>query len=238
MMFPAALALGLAALSGCLPVLHTQTGGIGRAPCDAAVMPSGLAHVSAGLARALDEAPDEVFRILRPPAQPEVEVEKGPREPESPPATGRTKFGLRGGMLSSGGADVQWADAPQYGFYLRRVPFEPRRATYELAANYAATERPDEFRSSALFTLHGDLLLGKVGGSGVSVYLLVGAGAVIEDSTNTGSGKTTLGVRGGAEAGLGIGSASGAWELRGLYTQVLDTDNANSLISVSLGIAF
>ena len=229
MTFPAALALGLAVLSGC---------GIGRAPFDAAVMPSGLAHVSAGFARALDEAPDEVFRILRPPAPPEAEAEEGPRERERPPATGRTKFGLRGGMLSSGGADVKWADTPQYGFYLRRVPFERRRMTFELAVDYAATERPDEFRSSVLYTLHGDLIFGKVGGSGASVYVLVGGGAIIEDGTNTGSGKTTLGMRGGAEAGLGVGSASGAWELRGVYTQVLDTDNANSLVSVSLGIAF
>lgn len=200
--------------------------------------PAGFARVSRALVGALDEAPDEVFRILRPPAEPAPEAAEEERERRTRAPTGRLRFGLRGGMSTSGGADVKWSDAPLYGLYLRRVPFERRRMTYELAAGYALTERPDEYRTSTLYTLHCDLLFGRVGGKGASVCFLLGGAAVIEDSLNNVSGETASGFGGGAEAGLSIGSASGAWEIRAVYTQIVATANANSLISVSLGFAF
>ena len=223
---PVLATLVLASGSGC---------GIIGTPFDTLAVPVGLAGVPAALAGALDEAPDEVFRMLRPPEAPEPVAEEA--APEAAPG-GRFKIGLRGGMLTSGGADVNWTDAAQFGLYLRRVPFEPRKVTFELAADLARTERPDGYRTSNLYTLRGGLLFGRAGGEGVSVCFLAGGAAVIEDSTNTVSGETALGVGGGAEAGVSVGSAGGAWDLRLVYTQIIATANANSFVSVAVGFAF
>ncbi len=227
---PVLAALALASGSGC---------GIVGTSFDRNAAPAGVARVLGALAGAFDEladeAPDEVFRILRPPKAIEPLAEE--TAPGAAP-TGRFKIGLRGGMLTSGGADVKWTDTAHYGLYLRRVPFESARMTYELAADFARTERPDGYRTSNLYTLRGSLLLGRAGGKGVSVCFLAGGAAVIEDSTNTVSGKTALGVGGGVEAGVSVGSAGGAWDLRLVYTQIIATANASSFVSVSFGFTF
>ena len=110
--------VALAILSGCAAVGTTF---------EATSAPDGPWRAAALLASALGEDSDEVFRILRPPAPPEPARPARDLRPATRERTGRMKIGVRGGLLTPGGADVDWSDATQYGLYLRRVSFKPRK---------------------------------------------------------------------------------------------------------------
>jgi hypothetical protein len=109
---------------------------------------------------------------------------------------------------------------------------------YELGADYTAAQTADGFQTSTLAVLHADLLFGGFGPSGATAYFFVGGQAILEQSTNVPTEQSTTGQGGGAEAGVGLGARSGTWDIKATYSYLSATDNVESSIMVSFGLAF
>ncbi len=180
---------------------------------------------------------DEIPRLIRPPkppAPPEArEVSPAPRAPRA-----KFKLGLRARGFSSGRAERKWKDALSYGIFLKRVPLERGKVALELGAEYTPIETIDGLVSSTMYVLRADLLLGKFGGKGATLYFLLGGHGIIEDGTRNATGERVSGRGGGADVGVGLSARSGKWDIRAAYSLLLASENTDSNLTISLGLAF
>jgi hypothetical protein len=173
-------------------------------------------------------------RLLEPePVQPGGGIVTPPK-----PRGSRMRFGIRGGMMQTSNAEREWADATTAGVFFRQSPRTRRKVVIELGADYVEAETVDGFVASTLYLIHADLLIGGFGPRGGTMYIFLGGHGVIEESTNTVSLEETSGQGGGAEAGIGLGAKSGAWDLRATYSYLTASENATDNLTVSFGLSF
>jgi hypothetical protein len=182
--------------------------------------------------------PDETVRLLAPePGSGQDTVVPAPKQPVS-----RMRFGVRGGMLATqggeGALENPWAEATTTGLFLRQSPAKRKRMVVELGADYASIETEDGTRTSTLYLLHADLLFGSFGPRGATLYFFLGGHGVMEESVDNATEETQSGQGGGAEAGVGLGSKSGAWDLKATYTYLTATENTDSNLNVTFGLSF
>jgi hypothetical protein len=228
------LAAGLSLAAGCAATRSAGTWPV----CYPTGGASPLGRVlPAGALASVYDAGEEIPRLLRPPAA----VEEAPASrvaQQTRPRRAKLRIGLRAGSLSSDGAESDWEDVESYGLFLRRVPLERSKASLELGVDYAAPETADGLVSSTIYVVRADLLVGRFGGRGATAYLLLGGHAIMEEATRNATGESMTGRGGGAEVGLGLGSRSGRWDLRGVYSLLLASENTDSNLSLSFGLAF
>lgn len=175
-----------------------------------------------------EEPPDESVKLLA--QEPAAEAASRPRSRWSP--------GVRAGVLVSGGAERDWKEAPSAGLLLRQVPPSARAAVLELGADYISTETADGVRTSQLVLLRADLLAGRFAPSGRAPYLLAGATAILEQSTNNATGATASGRGAAVELGFGYGATSARWDLRAAYAIFVASENTESGLAVSVAFGF
>jgi len=232
--------------AGCLPAAIRGDGRAGPAtwrvstpPADEPVFFPGspvCAMLLPADAYADDEADDEIPRLLRP--REVLRPDAGAAVPAGPRSS--FKLGVRGGLVWSGKAERgDWDDVPNCGVYFRRVPARPARATVELAADYAQMETSDRLLSSTIYAAHANLLFGRFGAGGFGPYFFLGGQAIMESATRTATGEEVSGVGGAAEAGFGLGSRNGRFDVKATYSLLLgDEANTKDNLVVSVGIAF
>ena len=187
------------------------------------------------LAAAVDEAPEEVPRFLRPGVEPAIE----PAPPEEPLRRG-SRFGVRGGFLMTAPADEgSWGPGLTGGLYYRGG----RRTAWELGADYASLDADyGEGRrvSSEIVFLRCDLLFGRRGDAGrkVTTFYLGGVQVGLESATWKATGDTAQRKGGGVNIGAGVGSPSGSWDARVVYSFLIGSDNVTGTIVAAFGYAF
>jgi hypothetical protein len=178
--------------------------------------------------------PDETVPLLRLPPEEQDRADRPRKEGGS-----RLRVGVRGGVILTGeAAEREWEDATMYGVFLRQSPKRRKGVVYELGADYSEAQTLDGFQTSTLYFLRADILFGKFGPSGATVYFFLGGQAILEESTNVPTQTDVSGQGGGAEAGLGLGARSGLWDLKATYSYITATENADSNLMVSFGLAF
>jgi len=178
--------------------------------------------------------PDETVRLLEPePSQLPADLAVTRREPGS-----RMRIGVRGGMLQTSGTERAWEDALAYGLFFRQSPRKRKKVVIELGADYVDAKTVDGFVTSTLYLLHADLLIGGFGPRGGTMYIFLGGHGVVEESTNTVTLETSSGQGGGAEAGIGLGAKSGAWDMRATYSYLTASENATDNLTFSFGLSF
>jgi hypothetical protein len=185
-----------------------------------------------------DEEEDAVMfpRILRPKKEPLDEIVDEPVAGEASGA--KYTWGLVGGITSSGAAERAWKDAVTYGIYMRKVPSERKKTTFELAAGYSTHETEDGLLTSDVIVVRADLLFGSFGDSGgATAYLVAGGHVASETAKRLAIDETVEAVGGGASVGLGLGGKDGRWDLRGFYS-FLFTDNTENDFTASFGFGF
>ncbi len=186
-------------------------------------------------AAAVDEAPEEVPRFLRPP----VEPSPGPALPEGP--TERAgRFGVRAGLLvTTAASEGSWEQALRAGLYYRGG----RSKVFELGVDYAAVDADyggGRTASSEVLFLRCDFLFGRRSGAGrkATLFLIGGAELGLERATWEPTGETADRRGASVNLGAGVGSPSGSWDARVVYSLLIGADNATGTVMAALGFSF
>lgn len=201
----------------------------------AAYAPVGVLIGPELLAAAVDEAPEEVPRFLRPKVEPVAE----PAPPEEQP--GRAgRFGVRAGLLmAAGAAEGTWDPAIAAGLYYRGG----RGTVYELGVDYAslgADYGGGRTGSSDILFLRCDVLFRRwaVARGSPVFFLLGGAELGLESATWEPTGDTVGRRSSSVNIGAGVGSPLGSWDARAVYSRLIGSDNAAGTVMTAFGFSF
>lgn len=227
-------------------------------------MPAPLSVTASLFAAGADEAPEEIVEFYiheeideeEHEGEPDAKGERGELKPRSeprfpgpsigeprarrrrPPSGKSTRLGLRYGLFWPGESVYDWPESQCFGLYLRRTPRREHSVGTEFGAGFVKLEAPEGSVFTRMYVLHADLLLGRMGGRGLAAYVVVGGQAIYEEADLYFERDVTA-FGGAAEIGLAIGSGSGRWEIRGVYTKIMSPGrNAEDAVTASLGIAF
>ncbi|MBN1809836.1 MAG: hypothetical protein JW909_12275 [Planctomycetes bacterium] len=182
---------------------------------------------------AADDEEGEFTGILTVPVNP-------PDVPVPPPAPKTGRFGFRAGFLMPMGADEgEWGSAVSAGVFLRSIKGADRNKALEFGVDFASTETDDGAVSSTLISLRGDLLFGRwdPGAGGTSTYFLGGID-IYSENADVGGGSSESATALGVNLGVGLGAASGGWDMRAVYTLYPGSGNVGGGFMVAFGLAF
>jgi hypothetical protein len=225
-----------------------------------------VALANSALAAGVDEAPEEVPRLLRPETQaeaepgpeaervpePRVAPDREPRpwrpapapprplltpKPRPRPRPAEYTFGVRAGLVTSSRAERDWGNSGSIGVFVRRVPGSPDWMAVEFGADRASPETADGVVSSVLYTLRAEFLFDLFVADGVAAYALAGGQAIRGEGRRNATGEESSERGGGAEVGFGV-SLSGGWDVRGVYSILFASENTERNFAFSVGYIF
>lgn len=162
-------------------------------------------------------------------------------QPTPEPARERaSRFGVRLGIVMPAATEEgSWDSGLRAGLYYRGG----RKTVYELGFDYTSAGADfgkEATISSTIYSLRYDVLFGRWSDSDrKATFYLLGGGEIGQESGTWEATGDTLEARGGGiDLGMGLGSPTGSWDARFVYTVLIGTDNAAGTVMAAFGYAF
>lgn len=135
--------------------------------------------------------------------------------------------------------DGSWESAARLGLYYR----SGRKTAFELGIDYASVDGeygPGETVTSKMYFLRFDTVFGfSSGDDRTARFFLLGGGELgLESATWEPTGDTADRESGSLNIGAGIGSPSGSWDARVVYSFFVGSENAAGAVMTAFGFAF